>query len=158
MKFSKVIAVDPDTITFQVQDVLDWSGGTWEVQKVIPTEIQYNPIFMGNPAMLKQFSEVTLITASSLESPRMGFKGITSSGFEYVDFATQSTGGWGLFPWGDGPWGGEAQVLRYRTWVPRQKQRDSAIVISVSQDTIYNNFEISGLSIVYRVIGPKVIR
>lgn len=158
IKFSKVIAVDPDTITFQVQDVLDWSGETWEVQKVIPIEIQYNPIFMGNPAMLKQFSEVTLITAASLEQPTMGFRGITSAGFEYVEFTNQATGGWGLFPWGEAPWGGENQVLRYRTWVPREKQRDSALIISVQQDTIYNNFEISGLSIVYRVIGPKVIR
>jgi hypothetical protein len=157
-KFSKVTAVNPEMVTFQVQDALDWSGGTWEVQKVISCEIQYNPIYMGNPAMLKQFSEVTLITASSMETPEIGFKGITSSGFEYVNFAGSSSGGWGLFGWGEVPWGGAAEVLRYRTWVPREKQRDSALVISVRQDTIYNNFEISGLSIIYRVIGPKVIR
>lgn len=157
-KFSKVLAVDPETITFTVQDALDWSGGTWEVQKVIPIEIRYNPIYMSNPSMLKQFSEVTLITSSSLEGVRLGFKGVTSSGFEYIPFEGIASGGWGLFSWGDVPWGGDAEVLRYRTLVPRDKQRDSALVVSVLQDTIYNNFEISGLSIIYRVIGPRVIR
>ncbi len=157
-KFSKITEVSTDNLYFVLQDNLDWSAGTWEAQKLIPTEIQFNPIYMSNPAMLKQFSECTLITTSSLENLVMGFRGVTSSSFDDVTFAGSSVGNWGLFPWGDVPWGGEAAVLRYRTLIPREKQKDSAISIRILQDTIFNNFEISGLSIIYRVIGPRVVR
>lgn len=157
-KYSKITQIDPVNIRFYTQDNLDWSGGTWEAQKIIPCEIRWNPIFMGNPSMLKQFSEVTVLTTSSLESLLVGFKGVSSSDYEDIQFAGTATGAWGLFPWGDVPWGGDPEVLRYRTLVPMQKQRDSAIFIRAAQDTIYNNFEISGLSIIYRVIGPRVVR
>ena len=157
-KFSKITDIDNVNLRFFVQDNLDWSGGTWQAQKAIPTEVRWNPIYMGNPAMLKQFSETTLITTSSLETLIMGFKGVSSSDFTDVSFSGTASGAWGLFPWGEVPWGGDAEVLRYRTLVPVQKQRDSALQVRVTQSTIYNNFEISGLSIIYRVIGPRVVR
>ncbi len=151
--------MDNVNLRFFVQDNLDWSGGLtpWQAQKAIPIEIRWNPIFMGNPAMLKHFSEVTLITTSSMENLIMGFKGVSSSDYD-ISFTGSASGAWGLFPWGDVPWGGDAEILRYRTLVPVQKQRDSMIYIRAVQSTIYNNFEISGLSIIYRVIGPRVVR
>lgn len=157
-KFSKIIELDNVNSRFYTNDNLDWSGGTWEAQKAIPIEIRWNPLFMGNPSMLKHFSEATMITTSSLEDVIIGFKGISSSDYENIQFTGSSSGGWGLFPWGDVPFGGDAEILRYRTLIPKQKQRDSAIYVRAAQDTIFNNFEISGLSIIYRVIGPRVVR
>jgi len=157
-KLSKIIEIDATNLRFYVRDNLDWSAGTWQAQTAIPIEMRWNPIFMNNPAMLKQFSEVTLMTTSSLESPLIGFRALSSSDYEDIQFTGQGSGSWGLFGWGEVPWGGDAEILRYRTLVPVQKQRDSALYVRVVQDTIYNNFEIAGLSIIYRVIGPRVVR
>ena len=129
-----------------------------EVRNYIDVEIEWNPVFMERPAMLKQFSECTVLTNAPLQTFTLGFKTWTSSNFESVTFSTETVGLWGSFGWGELPWGGDVEVERYRTYIPRSKQRDSALILRLQQNTTINNFELSGFSIIYRMIGSRTER
>jgi len=131
---------------------------TCEVRASFEVDIEWNPVTMDHPSTLKQFSECTVLTNRPLKDFTLGFKTWTSAFYDRVSFVSDTSGFWGTFPWGEVPWGGEVDVTRYRTYVPRAKQRDSAITLRITQDTIYNNFEISGFSIMYRFIGSKTER
>jgi len=178
-----VVDTATDTITFQEATlaaavaftVSSSVGGNWtpdlsspvasteidqdsEVRPYIVTEIEWNPIIAKSPNVLKQFSETTLLVNKPIQAATISFKTLTSGDFESVEIEDDSLGLWGLFPWGEVPWGGSTSVFRYRTWVPRSKQRDSALILKLEQNTIYNDFEISGWSVIYRNISQRVTR
>lgn len=157
-KFSKIISIDELNNTITLQDDLVWTQVQSEVRKTIPIKVDWNPLYMDSSASLKQFSECTLVTKSALDALTLSFKGVSSGGFEDITFGDVSQGLWGLFPWGEVPWGGDPSIFRYRTYIPVQKQRDSAIFVRLSQNAVYNRFEISGISMMYRIIGPRTRR
>ena len=156
--YSIITGVDQTTNTITVLDDLEWNVGTAEVRPYIQTSIEWNPITADTPNILKQWSEATLLVNKPITSADVSFKTLTSGFYETVNFNDTSNGPWGLFEWGDVPWGGTGTLFRYRTWVPREKQRDSAIILKVEQDTINNDFEISGWSLIYRDISQRVTR
>jgi hypothetical protein len=156
--YSIITSVDLATNTITVQDDLEWNVGVAEVRPYIQTSIEWNPITADTPNILKQWSEATLLVNKPITSADVSFKTLTSGFYETVNFNDTSNGPWGLFEWGDVPWGGTGTLFRYRTWVPREKQRDSAIILKVEQDTINNDFEISGWSLIYRDISQRVTR
>ena len=157
-KFSKIISIDKLNTTITLQDDLVWTQVQSEVRKAIPIRVDWNPLYMDSSASLKQFSECTLVTQSALDALTLSFKGVSSGGFEDITFGDVSQGLWGLFPWGELQWGGDPSIFRYRTYIPVQKQRDSAIFVRLSQNAVYNRFEISGISMMYRIIGPRTRR
>ena len=157
-KFSKILSIDIFNSTITVQDDLGWDIVPVEVRKAIDIDVRWNPLYMESPAVLKQFSECTLITQAALDNLTLSFKGVSSGSFEDIVFEGISQGLWGLFPWGEVSWGGDPSVLRYRTYIPVQKQRDSAIFVKLTQRAVFNRFEISGLSMMYRSIGPRTRR
>ena len=157
-KFSYITAVDAATNTITLLDDLTWTTGAREVRPFIVTTIEWNPIYAGSPNILKQFPEATLLVNKPITDVTVSYKTLSSAFFESVQITDSANGPWGLFEWGDVPWGGAPTIFRYRTWVPRAKQRDSAIILKVTQNTIYNDFEISGWSIIYRQISQRVTR
>jgi len=157
-KYSLITAVNTITNVITVEDDLSWGTGAAEVRPFIQTVLEWNPITADTPGILKQFSEATLMVNKPITSATVGFKTLSSGFFESTVITDTSNGPWGLFEWGDVPWGGSPTVFRYRTWLPRAKQRDSAVMIRVEQNTIYKDFEISGWSLIYRPISQRVTR
>jgi hypothetical protein len=170
-KFSRIESIDTlrNTVTVLVpvwftdyeftEEVT--TGGDLGVPTILPyidVIVEWNPITAGSPAMLKQFSEATLLTTSAIQQPVLGFRGATNPSTTYVEFESTTIGNWGMFAWGNNPWGGEPAVLRYRTFIPADNQRDSMLIPRFEQKTSYNNFECSGLSLSYRQLGSKVVR
>ena len=130
----------------------------YQVLPFIEISATWNPLYMGAPGKLKQFSEAMLITTSALETVTLGFKTVNSGNFEDIDFNESVLGAWGLFPWGEVPWGGDNQVFRYRTYVPRAKQRDASLFPRVRLNAVFNLFELSGWEIMYRDISLRARR
>jgi hypothetical protein len=166
-KYTKVLSVALETdVTTQyvirTQDALDYTAAAnfplINGRRTINIEVEYNPISAGHPGILKQWSEAMIITRQSMENFEWAFKSGNSLNFDTVPFYGQATGAWGLFGWGEVPWGGEQSTLRYRTYVPRDKQRDPSISIRIKQATSGNNFEIAGLQLMYRNVSSKVVR
>jgi hypothetical protein len=137
---------------------LSFNYPTVQYRQAIDVEIEYNPISAGHPGILKQWSEAMLITRKSMENFTLAFNSGNSLNFDAISFTGQAVGGWGLFAWGDVPWGGEQTTLRYRTYIPRDKQRDPFLSIHIEQATSGNNFEIAGIQLMYRNISSKVVR
>jgi len=156
--YSIIEAIDPTTNTLTLRDDLGWTTGAAEVRPYIVTEIEWNPITADTPNILKQYSEATLLVNKPITEANISFKTLTSSFYESVVLSDTTSGPWGLFEWGFVPWGGSTTVFRYRTWVPRAKQRDSALVIKLTQNTVFNDFEVSGWSLIYRPISQRVTR
>lgn len=170
-KFSRISSINPARSTINVLTPV-WftdyeftevaiTGGDTGVPTILPyidVVVEWNPIVAGSPSSLKQFSEATLLTTSAIQQPILGFRGATNPSVTYVEFGSTTIGNWGMFPWGNNPWGGEPAVLRYRTFIPSDNQRDSMLIPRFEQKTSYNNFECSGLSISYRQLGSKVVR
>ena len=157
-KYSIILEVDPINNLLTLQDNLNWNTGAAEIRPYIVTTIEWNPVTVDSPNTQKQFSETTLLVNRPIVSATLSFRTLTSSFFESVSISDNSVGDWGLFEWGDVPWGGSTTIFRYRTWVPRNKQKDSAIVLKLGQNTIYNDFEVSGWSLIYRPISQRVTR
>ena len=170
-KFSRISAINSARSTVNVLTPV-WftdyeftevaiTGGDTGVPTILPyidVVVEWNPIVAGSPSLLKHFSEATLLTTSAIQQPILGFRGATNPSVTYVEFGSSTIGNWGMFPWGNNPWGGEPAVLRYRTFIPSDNQRDSMLIPRFEQKTSYNNFECSGLSISYRQLGSKVVR
>jgi len=118
----------------------------------IRTKVQWTPIDGENPALLKQFSEVTFMfkNAAFIEIVA-AFATNISSGIYYVD-VLNNTGAsqWGNFDWGDQPWGGilgGENVIR--TYVPREKQRCSWLSLSLETNEAFTGFSLQGVSLNY---------
>jgi hypothetical protein len=156
--YSLITAVDAVNNKITVEDDLTWSTGAAEIRPFVETVIEWNPITAETPNILKQFSEVTLLVNRPITEATIKFKTLTSSFFEEITITDNSNGPWGLFAWGEVAWGGATTVFRYRTWVPRAKQRDSALILRLEQNTVFNDFEISGWSIIHRPISQRVTR
>jgi hypothetical protein len=156
-KSSVITAVDNVTNEITVVDDLTFTTATSEIRKFIPTSIVWNPIFAEKPSTLKQFSELTLLTSKPFRTATLGFKSVQSPVLDTITI-NNDEGGWGLFGWGEVEWGGSVGITSYRTYVPLQKQRDTALTLSLTQNAINDNFEISGFSLIYRLIGSRVGR
>jgi hypothetical protein len=157
-KFSVISSIDALASTITVRDPLGWTTGDYELRPFIITNITWNPITANSPNLLKQFAECTLIVETPVQTARLGFSTVTSGGFEEILITDEAEGPWGLFAWGEVPWGGDPIQIRYRTYVPRNKQKDTVIIPRLIQNTVFNGFEVSGLSFYYRQISHKVGR
>ena len=157
-RFSLITAIDTGTDVLTLEDTLAYTTDPSEIRKFIATKVVWNPVFADRPSTLKQFSEVTLLTSKPVRSSDLGFSTIQSPAVETVSISSGSGGAWGLFGWGEVNWGGEVSITSYRTYVPRLKQRDAALILQITQNTVYDNFEISGFSLIYRMIGSRTGR
>jgi hypothetical protein len=157
-KFSSISAIDIVNAQITVVDPLAWTVGTFEVLPYIPTTIEWNPVTAGTPQILKQFAECVLLVEKPVSDATLSFKTLMSADYEDVMLQDETIGLWGLFPWGEVPWGGEAIRSRYRTYVPRNKQKDTLIVTKLTQNTAFTPFEIAGLGFSYRTISNRASR
>jgi hypothetical protein len=157
-KYSVITAKDEVADTITVENDLDFTTDPSEIRKYIQTTVIWNPVFAEKPSTLKHFSEITLLTNKPFREAVLGFRTIQSSELSSVTFTSGGDGAWGLFGWGEVEWGGITGITAYRTYIPRTKQRDAALTLSLVQNTINDNFEISGFSIIYRMIGPRIGR
>lgn len=157
-KYSVIKAVNTGLSQITVDDPLEWDLGPGEIRPFITTTILWNPIDVKSPNLLKQFAECTLLVETPLQDAELSFSTPTSGGFEGIQIEDTSEGPWGLFPWGDVAWGGEPVKTRYRTYVPRSKQKDTFINVKLEQNTVFNAFQISGLSLYFRPISNRTGR
>jgi hypothetical protein len=131
--------------------------GAATVYTPIENKIQWAPIDVENPGILKQFSEISLFFRNAaFREIEAGFATNTSLGSQIVPILNQGSGGWGTFPWGGQPWGGEAggqNVLR--TYVPREKQRASWLTLYLRTNEAFTGFSLQGLSLMYNPMSSR---
>ncbi len=124
----------------------------------IQNKIQWAPIDIQNPGILKQFSEISLFFKNAaFQTVDVGFSSNISQPFVVVPVLNHSENGWGLQPWGTVPWGdalGGEVVLR--TYVPVEKQRASWLRMYLITDEAFTGFSLQGLSMMFNDMSSRI--
>ena len=132
-----------------------WNTQCW-IEKAIQTRIEWNPAHAGDPSLLKHFSEAQLLfSAYEVHSAIMGFKSDISQHFEDTEFEGEGPASWGHFSYGEKQWGSADNFSRFRTFIPRNKQKCSFIQARVRHVNAYERFAIVGLALQFRALSFK---
>jgi hypothetical protein len=147
--YSTVASVDNVAGTVTVSTSAAFATGATDVLKAISTKVGWAPITAGNPGALKQFREATLLfKADFTGSASLVFTSDASSSQETETITGTAVGTWGLFEWGGVPWGGGQNRRPVYTWVPRNKQRCTQLLIEFRHAVGYAHYQLTGISIV----------
>jgi hypothetical protein len=134
-----------------------WATGSAVLSPSVGMEIQWQDWDMGNPATLKQVSEVTVIAdnqtgANTATGLIMTFTTNFDSEIETVSVPIL-VNSWGSGPWGSFTWGGSGDPTGYRTYVPRNKQFCRLINLGVRHVNARERLSIAGCAYLNRQIS-----
>jgi len=150
---NKIVTVDRTLTT--------WSLNTADlttIYKPITCRIKWQPIAAGNPGVLKQFIEGTLLFRQpTSNSMKIGFETNFRPDYSYITLSTYDTGDWGGFGWGTLPWNGvdHTFVQSLRFGVPREKQRCAWIQPSIEASSAFNSFSCAGISMIVEGMSER---
>lgn len=155
---SVVTAINPTTSTVTVASgPVGWAPGACSQLKAISCLIQWLPNTSGNPGYLRHWAETTLILKQNL------FYTASLNFFSEIDYAIDQVPimgnnglGWGLFAWGNVPFGSVVNSKPFRTYVPTNKQRCDLLTIQFSCQSAYAQFQVGGVSTIFDTIGERM--
>lgn len=143
-----ITALDGNVAT--ISNTTGYVAGSATVFTPIRNLVEWAPIDLDAPAVLKQFSEVTfMFKNAAFQEILVGFGSNISNGVLKVP-VTNNTGlaQWGGFQWGFEPWGGVfggQNVIR--TYVSREKQRCNWLYLSLETNEAFTGFTLQGVSL-----------
>ncbi len=130
-----------------------FTTGAALVYTPILNKIRWAPIDAENPGILKQFSEMTMFfrNAAFQEIDATFYSNISASSAETIPvFNTVNIGGWGLFDWGELPWGGQlGGQVSLRTYVPANMQRAMWLNLTLTTEEAFTGFSLQGISLIF---------
>jgi len=124
----------------------------------IENSVQWAPIDLENPGLLKQFSEIGLFFRNAaFREIEATFSSNITAGDETVMIANISLGGFGEFPFGQQPWGGVlgGQAV-LRTYVPPEQQRCNWLILALRTQEAFTGFSLQGLSVWFNPMSPRI--
>jgi hypothetical protein len=156
---AQVTAINVGLNYVTVNNALTWATGSTSLLKSIPCTIQWVPSSGQNPGMLKQYSEgVLLFRASPFITATMSYLSDIVGSYQSVTLTGFSPLGWGLFSWGNQPWGGAVRPQPLRHYLPRDMQRCTLLTPQFFCQSGWSNFLLEGLSLQYRVLSSRTSR
>lgn len=127
--------------------------------KKIASLVVWSPHHFGDPSLLKQVSESTIIFENVAFSEAMAaYSSDLSTGFKSIHITGEGTGIWGGFDWGQVVWGGEGSSRPFRTFIPRDKQRCRYINGKFTHEAAFENYSIFGISYTFSAISSRGYR
>lgn len=160
-RFSIISSVNSDKNTITTKNPIDsWTEGHAKILVGINTVLQYGSQTCGNPSVTKQVSEfVAMFEEPFFDTATVGFYTDLSKDEESVDITGQIGGVlWGLYPWGVGTWGGIVRPSPNRTYVPREKQRNTQINIKLTHREAFAYYRLSGIELFFNKTSQRVRR
>lgn len=146
-----------DGLDLTLSPVNGLTTGAATVYTPIENLIRWAPIDCENPGILKQFSELSLFFRNAAFTEiDVTFTTNISLASETVPVVNNTTNGWGRLPWGAFPWGGQLggqNVLR--TYVPRDKQRGSWLLLSLRTKEAFTGFSLQGVSLMFNQMSSR---
>lgn len=146
-KFATITAVDSvaGEVTIDTDPGFAASDSV-DILKAISTRITWVPMVGGMPGNNKRYhTSVLTLKEDYRGTGYLEFETDLSSGAETVSLAGNDLGLWGLFSWGEAPWG--ASILRQprRQWLPRSVHRASHIQVTFRHSYGYSPYQLIGL-------------
>lgn len=155
--YSPITAVDPITNTVTTYDSKSWSIGAINILQGINCEVEWINQHGGNPAIDKHFQEAQVFfKQNQFSTTNISFYTDISGGYEAVPVVGQyGGGGWGLFAWGELPWGGIVRQKPIRVFIPREKSRGTLISVKFNIRIGYSKWAINGMSVFFDQISER---
>lgn len=146
-----------DGLDLVISAVIGFVPGDAVVYTPIKDMLEWLPIDCENPGILKQFSELSLFFKNAAFSTiDATFATNISLGTQIVPMINRSPLGWGRLPWGQGTWGGSPGGQNViRTYVPREKQRGSWLVLRLTTNEAFQGFSLQGVSLLFNAMSSR---
>ncbi|HMY90890.1 MAG TPA: hypothetical protein PLM85_09600 [Nitrosomonas sp.] len=140
-----------------------FTAGSRTLKKHFTQSIEYFPIHLGAPGLLKNFRDCTVNLQGSLfYKCDYSFKTDLSNSYSVTTLESDSwmIGGFGLSPWGAGPFGGDNVTFSQspRILFPRDKARATYIAPKMTVDWGYSKMNFAGLSVNYEIVSERTRR
>lgn len=121
------------------------------VYEPILNVMEWHPIDAENPGILKQYSEaVFFFKNAAFREIEAEFATNISIVSEAVPIANNTGTGYGVLPWGTGPWGGAlGGAAALRTYVPQEKQMCNWMYLSLQTEEAFTGFSLEGVSLIF---------
>jgi len=155
--YSPILTIDPATNTVTVADSYTWAVAAVTVYFGIDMQLEWAPTYCDNSGIEKAFQELqVMFKRNQFREGTVDFYTDLNGGFESVAVDGQYGGGlWGLFGWGQVPWGGESRAIPVRVSVPRSKSRGQLLAIRFSCRMAYSQIIIEGYSLDFEFVSER---
>lgn len=133
-------------------DAGTWVNGAATVFTPIDTNLKTIQLDCGDAGAQKHYTEASFIfSEANFDSMDAFFSSDLAGGEQKQTLHPSQGGGWGLFAWGEAPWGGGegAGQTRIRTLIPSNSARANWIYVRLHLRQCFTSFGLSGLSLVY---------
>lgn len=146
--YSAITAIDPINLKVTVITNPGFTTTTVTLFSAIGAVVKWLPIAAGNPGITKQFHTAQILLKQEFaETAYISFATDIVPSEELVPIEGSEYGPWGLFTWGNTPWGGDAIRKPARQWIPRNKQRGSLLTLGFSHSFGFSFWQVQGASI-----------
>lgn len=134
-------------------------AGNIQQYKGISSVVTWAPQHFGDPSLLKQVSEGTIVfDGNNFFDAKVAYSSDLSKSFDERIFVGQGAGYWGGYNWGSVTWGGEGTDAPHRTLIPRQKQRCRYMTVKFTHLNAREDFTILGISLQARALSTRAYR
>ncbi len=156
--YAIISSVDDSTNSVVVDSSQTWTIATITILSGIDCYIEWAPQFCDNSGLEKAFeSVITMFKQASFSTATMDFYTDLNGGWQQITItSTGASSEWGLFAWGEVPWGGLARPRPVRVSVPRNKSRGQLLGIRFSCRSAYAMFSIEGLSLQFDSVSERL--
>ncbi len=143
----------------QMLSPVEYLQGPLIVYKGYACVVEWVPQTLGDPSLLKQVREATIMFESNdFYGGTLSFRSDLSRGFENIDFNGFGLGLWGGFEWGNTLWGGEGAAIPVRVLIPQQKQRCRYMDTKFTHINAREKFSIYGMSLTFEASSTRAYR
>lgn len=156
---SPILSINLTNVTVTVRDLVSWNIASATIYPSIKPYLQWKPQVVGNPGMLRQYSEGDVIfTVARFTNAQVSFFTDISQAIDNVPLASTAATPWGLFVWGGPgiPWGDVTRAKPIRFLVPTNDQICSQINPAFSSQEAWASWAVSGMNLVYSDIGEEL--
>lgn len=156
---SLVSSVTPNSPSVELFSSLPFVEGPITLYESIPCTFLYVPETFGDPSLLKQVSECTIVVQdNTFTGGVVGHKTDQSAGIEETSFSFLGKGDFGFFNWSSQNWGGGFAQAPVRVYVPRNKQRCRQIQAQFRHSNAREIWAVYGYSYTFRGVSERAYR
>jgi hypothetical protein len=137
-----------------------FAAGAATLYPSVGLDIEWNPWFAGQPALLKQVRAIKILSDSTEgETSSTYLEATFRSNFDEDEEAVRLSpngSGFGTGLWGSDPWGGGSDPYGYPSWVPRNKQYCTRLYVGVQHKAAQEKVAICGCAYDFEMNSDRI--
>lgn len=154
-----VVSINRNKNTLETLTIPTFVYGQVTVFKAIESIVVWNPNPAGDPALMKQASEGTILFKDkSFTQGLIEYTTDLSTGFDGQAFFAEGSSMFGQYPFGAQGFGGVASARPARITIPRNKSRFRFISPRMTHRIALENISIYGMSLFVRSVSQRAYR